>query len=313
MIYIVFISPDGFLQLANSDADHSGLRYLDSLLFPRRGTPNVLLADVHDPNWHHQLHRKVLALPENRRHYPYQLLKRIKDLALVGWDAKDRVPVVDRDWIKLVVSQKSSLVDCVFACEKKDGDELVEALDRLSDDDWVNDRFADRQRVGRKELAQWPLLQKLLLNTDWCLVELPYVKGGQDDEIATLNQIIKIAQNRSGSSPFEIDLVLQSGANATNIKSCLKTLRSNSCVQIRAFEDADLLDRNFITGTVSKIAGGQNLRIPKWGIFTQHVAIGRAPTGQRSFWALMTKSQTRGYWDQREEMMRNVKPLFSLP
>lgn len=313
MIYIVFISPEGFLQLANSDPDHSGLRDLDSLLFPRRGIPNVLLADAHDPNWYRQLQRKVLALPENDRHYPYELLKRIKGLALVGWDTKASVPVVDRDWIKLVLSQKSSLVDCVFACEKMDSDESVEALDRLSDDEWVNDRFVDRQRVPRTQQAQAPLFQKLLLGADWCLVELPHAKGSQNDEIATLNQIIRVAKQRRHNVPIEIDFILSAGANLHNVEHHLESIPSGSGIRIRFFKDPELHDRNFIAGTVSRIAGGQNKRIPKWGMFTQHVAFGDDQSGPGNYWGLMNKSQTRTHWENRHQVIRNMKPLLSLP
>ena len=313
MIYFVFISPDGFLTLANDNADHSGLRDLDALLFPRGRTANVFLADAHDPNWCRQLRNKILGLPERHRSFAYKLYERIKEKSLVAWDAKNVVPNTESDWIKLVLSQDLSLVDCVLACQKIDDEERVESLERIRDDEWFEERFPDRQRIPRTLTAQKPLFQKLLLNADWCVIDLPYVRGSQDDEIATINQIIQIVHQQSRKRPVEIDLVAPAGWNLKNVRHQLQTIRSGSGVKLRIFELAELRDRNFVTGTFTEISQGKRLRVPKWGVFMLHVAFGRDQSGPGNFWALMTKSQTRLHLDDRIELFRKEKPMLSLP
>lgn len=325
MIHIIFISPDAFEKLGKQFGDQDGLEDLRELLFPRRSEPNVLLADPHKENWIKEVSRRAMRLPSQTRGKAMKLLERLAVQSLVGWTSDGTAPVNEVDWIKLVNSDKRRHVDHTFASEVSLCSETTEPVERFSDEEWLRGQFPWSKTVARCRASQLPIFQKLLIDVDWCIAELPYVEGSGSDEIVTLKQLIDVMCQTPGTSPLSLDLVtmqkkknlhwrpdlrakLEAALDGSHkVKSCRK-------IKLRVFAIDDYKDRYFMVGNSVTIAGGQSKREPRRCIAAQHVAIGRDRPTDSSTWTLCNSVDTKNRFKKLNADMATPGALvFELP
>lgn len=319
MIHYLFITPDAFEELGRQHGAHSGLDDLRELLFPRRSEPNVLLADPHDANWISEVVARARSLPIQSRPKAFKLLEKLTASALVGWKSTAAVPNDENGWIRLVNSQVPKQVDCIFSCHAGHDSESARPVSCLADEEWVRERFSSTSKIGRCRKEQEPVLRKLLLNTDWCVAELPQVHGGNDDELATFNQLIALIRSQPDSRPFDLDLVSKTEDKKnvnwkTNVQQELsETLKGDRRISVRVYTMPTCLNRNFLSGSYQTIAGQERVRSVRWYIAAQHVALTRNRTAERNTWTLHSKSEATIYWGQLKRELDEIKPRIELP
>lgn len=319
MIHVVFISPDAFEKLARQLGEQDGLSDLRELLFPRRSEPNVMVADPHQKNWFKEISQRVWRLPPQSRDKARKLLERLHEQSLVGWTSSGSSPTSEGDWIKLVGSDKRRIVDCTFASDASFCGKTIESVDRISDDTWLREHFPWSKTIPRCRSGQLPVFQKLLLGCDWCITELPYIKGGETDEVVTLKQLVDVIRDLPRKSLFELDLIIERRDElvfhyrnlATELREALKGYGG---IKLRVFALPKCLDRYFTVGRSSTIAGGQSKRQVRRCIAAQHVAIGRDRPGESSTWSLCNSVDTQARFDKLQSDMATPGALvFELP
>lgn len=319
MIHTVFITPDAFEKLCLQNGEHSGLDDLRELLFPRRSEANVLLTDPHDANWFDDVLKRARKLPQHSRDRAFSFLKKLHDESLVGWKSGSLLPTNEAEWIRMVNSQKIKLIDLILSSTEKSSGESLQPVSRLSDDEWIKDQFPVIRKVCRTSDSQLPIFQKFLLNADWCLAELPNMKGGRNDEISTVHQLINVIGSLPRVNQFALDLVIKGHARDedlyTRLRAQLKAaLKGQDRINLRVYTVPSCLDRNFLSGSTHNCAGNQIERKVRWCISAQHVAINRDNSLQESTWALLSKKQAQLHWDQLElQFLAASGPSICLP
>jgi hypothetical protein len=319
MIHIIFISPDAFEALGKQFGEHDGLGDLRELLFPRRSEPNVLIADPHKENWFNETMQRAKQLPSQSRLNAMELLRKLYDQSLVGWASHGAAPANENDWVKLVGSNKKRHVDYVFASDISLCNAIVESVARISDDAWLKVQFPWSKSITRCRSSQLPIFQNLLLDSDWCIAELPYLKGSSDDEIVTLKQLIDVISDLPRTQPYELDLVTKLEEKPTywakNVKAELReALSQRPQIKVRVFALANHKDRYFTVGSTATIAGGQPKREVRRCIAAQHVAVRPDRPTESNTWSLCNLVDTKNRFEKLTADMAAPGALaFELP
>ncbi|HBJ37346.1 MAG TPA: hypothetical protein DDZ51_21855 [Planctomycetaceae bacterium] len=319
MIHFIFISPDAFEKLGNQFGEKDGLGDLRELLFPRRADPNVLLADPHATNWFTEVTRRAMKLPPQTRGNALALLQRLSNQSLVGWASPGPAPANEGEWVRIACKSKGGCLDWAFTSRIDLCGESIETVDRISDDTWLKKQFPWSKNVPRCRTAQRPIFQKLFMGADWCIAELPFIKGGSDDEVVTFKQLIDVISDLPRTKAFELDLVTKLEDKpaywAGNVEDELRqTLKKRSAVKIRVFALSKYIDRYFTVGKNVTIAKGQSKREVRRCIAVQHVAIGGNRKAESNNWNLCNSVDTSLRYEKLQVDMAVPGALvFELP
>lgn len=319
MIHVIFVSPDAFEQLGKEFGDQGGLRDLRELLFPRRSEPNVLLVDPHKENWFKEVSMVATRLPAQSQYDARKLLERLATDGLIRCSSQRAKPNNESDWLKLIESGGNHYVDYAFAVDTSVCSTRVESVSRISDDAWLKAQFPWSKSIARCRSSQLPIFQKLLLDTDWCIAELPYLKGSSDDEIVTLKQLIDVISDLPRTKPYELDLVTKLEDKptywASNVEAELREAsKLRSQINVRVFALSRYTERYFTVGKSATIAGGQSKREARRCIAAQHVAIGRDRPTDSSTWTLCNVVDTKNRFEKlNADMAAPGALVFELP
>lgn len=320
MIHGIFLTPQAFDELGRTHGEHDGLEALKQVLFPTRSVcDNVLLVDPQSDNWWRQVMKMARSLPAQSRYKAFDLLQKVETRALARVRCSRDVPQREQQWVKLATKETSELVDWVLCSrESQETDEnmRVFACDRIHDEGWTADAFPWQSDVPRTWAGQRRLLHKLCELSDWCVVELPYLRGGDDDEIVTAKQLAQLASQRAVPSGkhFTLDVIcrkkgIKESKVVRNIRKSLEeTVTSpDREVRIRVFGDHAALNRNILAGTSREVADGKKTRTPRWLIRAQHVAVGKLSsrddsTGDNN-WSLDSAQAAKRKWEAIEQQI----------
>jgi hypothetical protein len=157
------------------------------------------------------------------------------------------------------------------------------------------------------------------MDADWCIAELPFIKGGSDDEVVTLKQLIDVIRDLPRKKPFELDLVTKLEDKpafwAGNVKEELRqTLKQSSVIKIRVFALSRYIDRYFTVGKSVTIAQGESKREVCRCIAVQHVAIGGNRHSESNNWNLCNSIDTNSRYEKLQvDMAAPGALVFKLP
>ncbi|WP_164104435.1 hypothetical protein [Candidatus Laterigemmans baculatus] len=314
MIYDVVITPEAFEEIAKQVGPVDGLEALEQLLFPPRiDYLNVLVSDPHAEHWWKDVESRVYRLPPQARDRALSLLARINDVVLSHRTSSLKVPKSEDQWIRFSRRRENGHIDWIFASRADPGgDASVVGTDKVRDLEWIRRSLPFQMSVSRSVDGQKRLLQKLCDHSDWCVAQLPYIKGGDSgDEIVTVKQLIRIACGSDRSTrPFALDLLCKPGdeRKAIGIRDVLRSmsLSSERLVDVRVYWDEEALDRNFLAGTFQEMSDGTLRRRPRWLVAAQHVAVGKNGDGQKSTWTLRDRTDVEAEHHRLESLIRTI-------
>ena len=321
MLAEFLLTPDAL----SDDDGRSGsdvVRELADCFFPRRTVPLALLCKLGDDEWERATSRRIAQIknPSHRQDAMSLFQKLLSQICVT----RPRIHLASEDesgWIKAGMTSASQVLmnGIVVSSKSTPPDRLgVSLKDFVSDVFWRdlgNPRF-----VGRDTVNQEQVLRAICLHSDWLVIRLPQIRGGSDDEIVTVRQILKLSnQLPSGFRKTAIDLhvCMQPRISKHRLIRGISDELSTSVqqgVQIRLtiWPERHFINRELLGGDYTKTSPGDLVRRPLWWITMNHVAIGSRQGANRgdgaNAWSLF--SRQKAY--ERHEQIKDGNPIESV-
>jgi hypothetical protein len=275
-----------------------------TLLFPEqnRAASVPLICGLGTKEWLQAASKKIAHISNHVHQHRAKrfLLKLERDYCLV-----DRPPTAvntneEKGWIDAGIQSASSFpLEKIIASSKPDSlpKNVFRIKDFISEEFW--EAYQNPRLIGRSENEQEPVLRAVCAHSDWMIVTLPHIRGGSDDEIVTIKQILKLAKNLpQGFTKTEIKLRIQgeeggNSANERRIKAVRRELEDYLEDNVGFHIDAcdGILNREILAGKYRKTSGGAREKDPRWLITMSHVAVGsrRTVDGETNTWNLFPR------------------------
>ena len=283
MLAEFLLTPDAISEVGGRDGSDV-VRELTSCLFPFSATPIALVCKLGGEDWEVAASRKIARIPNSKhRHDAMSLFQRLLSELCVTRPAIPRVSDEESEWIdagkkssnqvplgKIVVSEKSP----------PPVPHAVTLKDFVSPTFW--EPLSNPRLVGRETASQEDVLRAICTHSDWLLMRLPQIRGGSDDEIVTVKQILKLSnQLPVGFKKTTIDLHLCRQPKIPEhrlIDGVASELASfvQRGVEIRLtiWPEKYFINRELLGGDFAKTSPGDIVRRTLWWITMTHVAVG---------------------------------------
>lgn len=316
-----------FLLTPDALADDDGrngvdvVREIGQCLFPSRAVPVALVCKLGGEEWERATSRKIarIANPNHRMDAMSLFQKLLSQLCVTrppialpsddetGWisagvTSASRVPIE-----KIIVSAKSA----------PPADLGVSVKDFLADAFW--EPFENPRLVGRDTATQEKVLRAICMHSDWLMLRLPQIRGGSDDEIVTVKQIIKLSnQLPTGFSKAAIDLhiCMQPRISEQNLIRGIagelsSFVRQGIQIRLTVWPERHFVNRELLAGEFARTSPGDLVPRPLWWITMTHVAVGSraaANAGEAgNTWSLFSRPKAH----ERFEQIKSVPPIRS--
>ncbi len=318
MLAEFFMTPDAMTDAYGGDGIDA-VRELTGCFFPTRATPLSLLCKLGD-EWEKATSMKIARIANvNHRQAAMDLFKRLMSSHLyVSRPTVSEGIKTENDWIAAgVASNRQAPMSKIVVSDQATVPESVGTSIR----DFVSDLFwedlSNPRLVGREVVTQEQTLTAICTHSDWLLMRLPQIRGGNDDEIVTVKQIIRLSNDLPvGFRKTEIDLHVCMQRNIPEqtliraISSELSTLvKQGAQIQLTIWPEKHFVNRELLGGDNTKTSSGTIIRRPLWLITMTHVAVGSraaANAGEAgNTWSLFSRKKAH----ERYEQMNNEKPL----
>jgi hypothetical protein len=142
---------------------------------------------------------------------------------------------------------------------------------------------------------------------------LPQIRGGVDDEIVTLKQVLKLASRKlpgQAKSSVELHICKQEKIPDIRLKNSiddeLSVFRNNfSEVVVRFFPKKTFTDRQIFGGEWARMPSGQRSRRVRWLVTMSHVAIGNSheSSTEPCTWSLFDRKAAHARLKQIEKSL----------
>ena len=189
MLAEFFITPDA---LCESD---EMLLELQQCLFPFGNASVALICQLGEKHWENAVVQKIVRIQDkNHREKAMDLFKLILSEIAVTRPAEKPINTDEESWIQAAKKSNEDLCNDGIVVSKS----VSEATDACTTSaNFVRREFwrpyCNPRRVGRDLKDQATALRSFCAFAEWMVVRLPQVRGGCDDEIVTVRQIIKMA------------------------------------------------------------------------------------------------------------------------
>lgn len=317
MLAEFFLTPEVFC-----DSDE-GLRDLQTCLFPFGNTPVALICQLGD-HWKKAIVDKIVRIPnQNHQHLAMTLFEKVCEDIAVARPAGGNAPPDEPSWIRTAQQSHRVLeLDGVVVSDNlpnppNECTTLAEFVVPPFWEDYPNPRFIQRD-VG----AQESVLRPFCAFSDWIIVRMPQIRGGNEDEIVTVKQIIRLATNvpsgfRKSSIELHFPLDERLSRNPKRVmSSVLQELREvaepNSEVMIKLLPTGSFVNREILGGEFAAVSSGESKMRARWLITMNHVAVGRRRDRDRerddaNSWNLYSRHKA----DERLKELSEVTPLLT--
>lgn len=299
------------------------IREIGQCLFPSRAVPVALICKLGE-EWEKATSRKIARI-ENPNHRMDAMLlfqKLLKELCVTrppialrgddeaGWIAAGIKSASHVPFDKIVVSAKSA----------PPVDLGVSVRDFLTDTIWES--FENPRIVGRDVATQEKVLRAICTHSDWLMLRLPQIRGGSDDEIITVKQIIKLSNELPpGFRKTAIDLhvCMQRNIAEQNLIRAISGelsmfVRQGVQIRLMIWPERHFVNRELLAGELTKTSSSDTIPRPLWWITMTHVAIGgrnAANAGEMgNTWSLFARKKAHERYEQiKSDTPGKVVPL----
>jgi hypothetical protein len=298
---------------ATFDVDDVQLRSrlfeLRQLFFPRQGVSTFVACQLGGLDWQKAVTRKIARIRNHELREEAQLFfhKLVEDASVIRPSSLTDVESCEKSWIE--AGKRSAAMfafDGIVANGVTNDSENIFSFDQFVSDS-VFERFKNPRFVSRSEDFQAPALRAICLHSDWLIVRLPQIKGGNDDEIVTLKQILGLASSRVKiKSPCTVEVHIASRLtepSCSNVRNSifkeLEGVNNGECdLSIRMVPK--FLDRMIFGGEWAQVSGGKKRRRLRWMITMSHVAIHarREACSDECTWALHDRKSANEYFEK---------------
>jgi hypothetical protein len=307
-----------FLLTPDALADDDGrngvdvVREIGQCLFPTRAVPVALVCKLGGEEWERATSRKIarIANPNHRLDAMSLFQKLLSQLCVT----RPPIPLPSEDeagWISAGVTSASRVpMDKIVVSAKSapPADVGVSVKDFLADAFW--EPFENPRLVGRDTATQEKVLRAICTHSDWLMLRLPQIRGGSDDEIVTVKQIIKLAnQLPAGFRKTAIDLhvCMQPRITEQNLIRGVSGelsafVRQGIQIRLTIWPERHFVNRELLAGEFAKTSPGDLVPRPLWWITMTHVAVGSraaANAGEAgNTWSLFSRPKAYDRFEQ---------------
>jgi hypothetical protein len=292
MLAEFFLTPDVFD--VPDDVLRSRLNEMRQMFFPRGGTSSFVACQLGEEAWRNAVIKRLKGIKnkELKSNAWAFFCKLIDHASVVRTEENARSNWDEKRWIH-AASKSSSLAPLDGTVATISDSNSTFTFDKFASDELL-EKYSNPRLVERLADSQDSVLRTLCLHSDWLFVRLPYLKGGVDDEIATLKQILKATVRRSAFKPpsnIEIHVCPKEKIEMTNllrnVKSELESLTVRHC-DWTLKPVPKFIDRVIIGGEWANISERIRERRVRWLLTMTHVAVTqtRSDTPEKCTWAL---------------------------
>lgn len=307
-----------FLLTPDSLSDDDGrngadvIREIGRCLFPSRAVPVALVCKLGGDEWERATSQRIARIANfNHRQDAMSFFQKLRSQLCV---TRPLIPITVDDeaaWISAGVSSASRVpMDRIVVSTKSvpPANLGISIRDFLTDTFW--ERLENPRLVGRDTSAQEHVLRAICTHSDWLLIRLPQIRGGSDDEIVTVKQIIKLSnQLPAGFRKTAIDLhvCMQRNISEHNLISGVSGelstfVRQGIQIRLTIWPERHFVNRELLAGEFAKTSPGDLVRRPLWWITMTHVAVGSriaANAGEAgNTWSLFSRQKAHARFAQ---------------
>lgn len=292
MIAEFAISPSVFEEAAHPDKDEwiDQLRELGNHMLPKTAASAVMIADLCDGSWFHEIERAVKAI-ENPRvgRLCRDLLPQIKQLLVKRPTEGHNWPHQSLEWCRQALATHRVLeVERIISCrgiqdQLQPEGHSVRCLSEVSTTQfwhgisaqWAQDLTIDSQVAAIRKISQ---------HAQFLMFINPYQNGESGGETDFTLEAIRRALNRPrGYNPVAIEIHTKGPeSDGTGFEKSLENLVGNlrqrieeilpNGIQVRLVHWREFLDRHLIAGDFTYSSSGVQRQRPRWGVHLGHVA-----------------------------------------
>lgn len=316
-----------FLLTPDALADDDGrngvdvVREIGQCLFPPRGVPVALVCKLGGEEWERATSRKIARIAnKNHRVAAMSFFQKLLSQLCV---TRPPIPVPCDDeagWITAGATSASHIpiekivVSAMSAPAAKLGVSVKDFVAEAFWEPWENPRL-----VGRDTAAQEKALRAICTHSDWLTLRLPQIRGGIDDEIVTVKQVIELSnQLPAGFHKTAIDLHICMQPRITErnlirgVSGELTTfVRQGVQIRLTIWPERHFVNRELLAGEFAKTSSRELLPRPLWWITMTHVAVGSrtaANAGEAgNTWSLFSRPKAH----ERFEKIKADSPIRS--
>jgi hypothetical protein len=300
------------------------VREIKQCLLPSRAVPVALVCKLGE-EWEKATSRKIARIENsNHRQDAMTLFQTLLSQLCV---TRPGIPLVSNDeagWIAAGVTSSSHVsIDRIIVSTKSSQTVGlgVSVKEFIADAFW--EPFENPRLVGRDTATQERVLRTICTHSDWLTLRLPQIRGGSDDEIVTVKQIIKLSsQLPVGFRKTAIDLhiCMHPRISEQNLTRGVSNelavfVRQGIRIRLTIWPERHFVNRELLAGEFAKKSSGELIARPLWWITMTHVAVGSlaaANAGEAgNTWSLFSRSKSHDRFTQinaehpvRSEMLR---------
>lgn len=295
MLAEFFLTPDVF------DVPDDVLRYrlieMKQIFFPLGGTSSFVACQLGEETWQTAVIKRLEGIKnkELKSNAWAFFCKLIDHASVVRTEENAKSNSDEKRWIH-AASKSSSLAPLDGTVATISDSNSTFTFDKFVSDELL-EKYSNPRLVERRSDSQDSFLRTLCFHSDWLVVRLPYLKGGIDDEIVTLKQILNATARRSTLKPpsnVEIHVCPKEKIEMTNllrnVKLELESLRLSHC-DWKLKEVPKFIDRAIIGGEWSNISESKREQRVRWLVTMTHVAVSkqRSDSLEKCTWALHSR------------------------
>jgi len=278
-----FLTPDSMADNDGRDG-RDVVREMTACFFPSRIAPVALVCSLGGDEWVRATSRRIAQISNpGHRHDAMALFRRVLDECSVsrppvhiatedesGWIEAGKKSISQVPLNKIVVSTRSIPPVNIGVSIK----EFV--LDGFWED------LSNPRPVRRETDSQEPVLRVICTHSDWLLMRLPQIRGGNDDEIVTVKQIIELSNQLPADfrkSHIDLQICLSRNLKVQNLVDNVSSelhsfVQDGVQIQLSIWPEKHFINRYLIGGDNSTTSQGDTVRRPLWWITMSHVAVG---------------------------------------
>jgi hypothetical protein len=318
MLAEFFFTPEA---LADDDGRNGTdvIRELEQCFFPLRSVPIVLLCKLGE-QWEIAASRQIARIKNpNHRADAMAMFKRLSQLC-VGRPLATAQVNTETEWMNAGLSSVAEVPFekiIVSSRMQASSTKVASIKEFLTEGFWKP--FENPRLVGRDCGSQEGVLRAICTHADWMILRMPQIRGGSDDEIVTVKQIIKLSnQLPSGFRKTAIDIQVCMRKNIPErnlfggIADELSTLvKQGMQIRLTIWPEKHIVNRELIAGEFAKTSSGTRVTRPLWYVTMTHVSVGSrdsASAGEAgNTWSLFSRQKAF----ERHQQLLAATPIRS--
>jgi hypothetical protein len=278
MLCEFFLTPEAFCDSGER------LKELRTCLFPFGNTPVALVCQIGSANWIAATANKIARIRDGtHRNLAKDLFQKVCDEISVVRPLDGSLPPDENAWIDAAKRSRRSLgLDGIVVSDNTPtcSADCTMSADFVSAEFWKD--YSNPRIVERNTSSQEAVLRSFCTFSHWIIVRMPQLKGGNDDEIVTVKQIVRLATalpHGYRKSDIEIQFPLLGEKSADHqMNSVVRELREFSVrdaeLRVTMFPEKSFVNRELLGGEFTSVSSGERRKRARWLMTMSHVAVG---------------------------------------